>query len=251
MLEHLDVTHPLLRPFAAPGFGDFTQVHVWHYRQIDLPDDATAQILARFDTNDPAWFSVQVGQGQLVTMACGWHPEDSDLALSSKFVPLIYSILESGGASTAWVSQYFVGDPVPLPAVRADSDMRIRLPDNTTVSVRSGQESFTATDQPGIYAVESAAGRHAFAVNLPARESRTALLPTEELEQLGVVIRDSFAESVAPTAQLRQQRSLATLEHEQKIWRWVLLAVWALLLMEIGLSGWLTRAAPVVQGEQS
>ena len=76
-------------------------------------------------------------------------------------------------------------------------------------------------------------------------------MPIEELEQLGVVLKDSFAESVAPTEQLRQHHSLAALEHEQKIWRWVLVAVWAVLLMEIALSGWLTRMAPVAQGEPS
>ena len=250
MLEHLDIQHPLLRPFTAPGFGDFTQVHVWQYRQVSIPDAASVQVLARFDTDDPAWFSLKLGQGQLVCMACGWHPEDSDLALSSKFVPLIHSILESGGALTAQASQYVVGDTVPLPALHAGSDMRIRLPDNTTVPVPSGQENFAATDQPGIYAVESLAGRHAFAVNLAPRESRTAVMPTDELEQLGAVLKDSFAESVAPTSQLRQQRNLAALEHEQKIWRWVLLAVWMVLLMEIGLSAWLTRITPGLQGEQ-
>jgi len=99
--------------------------------------------------------------------------------------------------------------------------------------------------------VESAAGRRAFAVNLPSWESRTALMPLEELEQLGVTVKDSFADPVVPTEQLSRHRSLAALEHEQKIWRWVMLAVWTVLLMEIGLSGWLTRAVPVAQGEQS
>ena len=51
--------------------------------------------LACLDTGDPLWFSMAVGRGQLLTLCCGWHPQDSDLALSSKFVPLIYSILRS------------------------------------------------------------------------------------------------------------------------------------------------------------
>jgi len=75
-------------------------------------------------------------------------------------------------------------------------------------------------------------------------------MPVEELEQLGVAASDSFTDPVVPYEQLSQHRSLAALEHEQKIWRWVMLAVWMVLLMEIGLSGWLTRAAPEAQGEQ-
>ena len=250
MLEHLDLQHPLLRPFAAPHFGDFTQVHIWHFRRVNITNYSTAQVLARFDTDDPAWFVLQVGQGRLVTMACGWHPEDSDLALSSKFVPLVYSMLESGGTSMAEASQFFVGDPVPLPALHSGPDMRVRLPDKTVVPVGPEQQSFTATDRPGIYAVECATETHVFAVNVPTRESRTALMPVEELEQLGVAASDSFTDPVVPYEQLSQHRSLAALEHEQKIWRWVMLAVWMVLLMEIGLSGWLTRAAPEAQGEQ-
>lgn len=250
MLEHLELDHPLLQPFAAPGFSDFTQVHIWHYRRVDL-STVTAQVLARLDTDDPAWFVLPVGQGQLVCLASAWHPADSDLALSSKFVPLIYSILESSGISTGQSYQYFVGEPLPLSALRSSpGSLRIRLPDNTVVPLEPGQTQFTATDQPGIYTVESAGARQVFAVNLASRESRTELMPLEELEHLGLPITDSSARPAVLTEQARQRRSLTALEGEQKIWRWVLLAVWGVLLMEIGLSGWLTRVAPMVQGEQ-
>ena len=55
-----------------------------------------------------------MGQGSLLVWTSGWHPSDSDLALSSKFVPLLYSILEYGGTLAETTSQYFVGDAVPM-----------------------------------------------------------------------------------------------------------------------------------------
>ncbi len=240
MLEHLDVTYPLLRPFAAPQFSDFTQVHIWHYRRVTLPDDAGARVLAWFDTDDPAWFRLKVDQGQLVTMSCGWQPEDSDLALSSKFVPLIYSILESGGLSIGQGIQYYVGDPVPL----ASRAIVVHKPDQTVVTVEAGQSRFTQTNQPGIYRMESALGSHSFAVNLAARESNTSPLSVDTLEQLGVTVTDAVAEAGVPTEQVRQARGWAVQEQEQKIWRWVLLAVWVVLLTEIALGAWLTQGVP-------
>jgi hypothetical protein len=241
MLEHLDVTDPLLRPFAVPQFSDFTQVHIWHYRQVTIPDEAGARVLAWLDTDDPAWFTLNVDQGQLVTMSCGWQPQDSDLALSSKFVPLIYSILESGGLSIGQGLQYFVGDSVLLAPGNASRTIVVRKPDQTVVSVASGQSRFMQTDQPGIYRVESALRSYSFAVNLAARESNTALMPVDTLEQLGVIVTGSFGEGGVPTEQVRQARGWAVQEQEQKIWRWVLLAVWMVLLMEIALSAWLTQ----------
>jgi len=154
MLGRIEFEHPLLGPFSEPRFGDFTQIHFWKYRRINIEDppsqsdiavstirsgataedgsapgrspglDQTrlrraalpdARVLARFDSGDPAWIEQPVGKGSLLVMTCGWHPSDSQLALSSKFVPLLYSILEYGGVRAGQQSQYFVGDHIPIP----------------------------------------------------------------------------------------------------------------------------------------
>ena len=249
MLEQLDVTHPLLRPFAAPAFGDFTQVHVWHYRRVDLAQAASAQVLARLDTGDPLWFSQAVGQGQLVTLCCGWHPQDSDLALSSKFVPLIYSILESAGLRLDQAVQYGVGDVVALGSDRASRPVTVRKPDQRVVSISSTQRDFAETDQPGVYQVSATQGDHAFAVNLAPRESNTAAMSLDLLEQAGVTVVPAFGQALTTTEQARPAQGWAAQERQQKIWRWVLLAVWMVLLMEIALSARLTQGTAALQGE--
>ncbi|MCH7556542.1 MAG: BatA domain-containing protein [Planctomycetes bacterium] len=251
MLSRIEFKHPLLTLFSEPRFGDFTQIHFWKYRRINIGDLPDARVLAHFDSGDPAWIELPVGKGSLLVFTCGWHPSDSQLALSSKFVPLLYSILEYGGVLAGQQSQYFVGDHIPIPqSMKLEpANLQIRKPDNSLISLDAGQQVFTQTDLPGIYTIESSAGNQLFAVNLPARECQTAAMPIEDLERFGVLFKQTSASLVEPsssvalerTSQARRHSSFAGLEYEQKVWRWVFIALLAVSLIEIWLAGWLTR----------
>ncbi len=289
MLGRIEFKHPLLGPFSDPRFGDFTQIHFWKYRRINIEDtpsqndiavstlrsEATAEdrlavsalpdarVLARFDNGDPAWIELPVGEGSLLVMTCGWQPSDSQLALSSKFVPLLYSILEYGGGLAGQQSQYFTGDHIPIPhSIKAESaNLQIRKPDNSLISLDAGQQVFTQTDLPGIYTIESPTGNppsrsdiaastesaKLFAVNLPAKECQTAAMPIEDLERFGVLFKQSSSIAAKLTEPARRHSSFAELEYEQKVWRWVFIALLAVSLIEIWLAGWLTR--PPSQGD--
>ncbi len=243
MLGQIEFKHPLLRPFSEPRFGDFTQIHFWKYRRINIGDLPDARVLARFDSGDPAWVELPVGKGSLLVLTCGWHPSDSQLALSSKFVPLLYSILEYGGVRTGQQSQYFVGDHIPIPqSMKLElANLQIRKPGNSLISLDAGQQVFTQTDLPGIYTIESSAGNQLFAVNLPAKECQTAAMPIEDLEKFGVSFKPSSSVAVERTSQAKRHTSFAGLEYEQKVWWWVFIALLAVSLIEIWLAGWLTR----------
>ena len=209
MLGQIELKHPLLlcevaryaarvlACFREPRFGDFTQIHFWKYRRLNIANLPGASVLAWFDSgdspagrNDPAWFESRMGKGTLLVLTSGWHPSDSQLALSSKFVPLLYSILEYGGVLSEQSSQYFVGDHVSVPhSVRLESaNFKVRKPDDSLISLEADQRAFTQTDMPGIYAIESSAGAALgeFAINLPVKESQTAVMQIEDLEKLGV-----------------------------------------------------------------
>ena len=250
MLSRLEFNHPLLAPFSDPRFGDFTRIHFWKYRRLDLTNHPATRVLAWFDSNDPAWFEKPVGRGTLLVLTCGWHPADSDLALSSKFVPLLYSVLDYSGVLTGRQLQYFVGDPVPLPSrvASAPANVTIRKPDRSVVTLDGEQQTFAWADLPGIYRMESAAGATSFAVNLAPSESRTDPMPIEDLEDLGVVQSSSAGLALADSgvaAQAKQVSDFVEMEDQQKLWRWVLIVVLAALLIETWLAGWLTRARPV------
>ncbi|HEY5914459.1 MAG TPA: BatA domain-containing protein, partial [Verrucomicrobiae bacterium] len=109
MLGQIEFRHPLFAPFADARFSDFTKIHFWRYRRIDATKIPDARILAQFDTGDPAILEIPSGKGRVILLAAGWHPADSQLALSSKFVPLLYALLEYSGAAAAAPQQYFVG----------------------------------------------------------------------------------------------------------------------------------------------
>jgi hypothetical protein len=261
MLARLEFDHPLLKPFSDPRFGDFTRIHFWKYRRVDLANCPAARVLARFDNNDPAWFEIPVGRGTLLVWTSGWQPSDSDLALSSKFVPLLYGILEYGGALVTHQAQYFVGDPVPLPNQMSSGgpDIQVRKPDGSTVDVGRDRQVFAQTDLPGIYSISDPTGStnpqsathnpQFFAVNLPAAESRTDPLPLEDLEKLGVTLKPTVAAVSDATRLAARHNSFSEMESRQKLWRWVLAAMFLLLLIETWLGGWLTRSSPAAERE--
>ena len=252
MLSRIEFEHPLLAPFSEPRFGDFTQIHFWKYRRINIGDLPDTRVLARFDNDDPAWLELPVGKGSLLVLTCGWHPSDSQLALSSKFVPLLYSILEYNSVFDGQQSQYFVGDRIHIPQARTSgsANLQIRKPDNSLISLDAGQQVFAQTELPGIYAIESPEKNQLFAVNLPVKECQTAAMPIEDIERFGVSFKQSSSVAVERTAQAKHHSNFAELEYGQKVWRWVFVALLAVSLIEIWLAGRLTRPPSIPQGEQ-
>src|SRR5205085_4018031 len=96
MLGAIAFDHPLFAPLAGAQFNDFTKIHFWKYRKIGSEALGAARVLARFENGDPAVVEKAVGKGRLVVLTSGWQPADSQLARSSKFVPLMSALLESG-----------------------------------------------------------------------------------------------------------------------------------------------------------
>lgn len=246
MLGRMDFEHPLLTAFADPQFGNFTRIHFWKHRTVDIEPYPAANVLAWFDDQSPAWFELGVGKGSLLVWTAGWHREDSDLALSSKFAPLLYSILEYGGTLAARQSQYSVGDAIALPT-RTE---RVGKPNGSTISLDGDAPSFAETNVPGIYTAEAGSDGRDFAVNVAAPESETEPMPIESLESLGVALEPASDVTIQPTQRAEMNRSFAQMESQQKLWRWVLAAAMVLLLIEIWLGGWLTRARPTSEGDR-
>ncbi len=228
MFAEIDFKHPLFSPFADPRFSDFTKIHIWKYRKLDVAAVPGARVLARFDSGDPAILEAPLGQGRLVVLTTGWQPDDSQLAVSSKFVPLLWSLLELGGGVATGPAQWSVGDSAPLPEGAA----------NKTVT-------FT---QPGIIEVKVAERTVRFAANLDANESRTAPLAVEELERLGVPITQVAAKPAAAGDHKIVLQGIEA-ENRQKLWRWFIAATLAVLVVESALAGWTARKQNSTQTE--
>ncbi len=238
MFSEINFQHPLFAPFADPRFSDFTKIHIWKYRKLEAATIPEARVLAKLDSGDPAVLEVPVGKGRIYILTAGWHPEDSQLAISSKFVPLVWSWLELGGGVTSVATQYFVGEKVPVP-VGVDATS-VRQPDGTSVALAAGATDFKLTTGPGIYEFVGATRRQRFAVNVDANESRTSPLDTDELEHLGVPVAQPNT-AAAPVPASKQLLQGMEAENRQKLWRWFIAATLAVLVVESALAGWTAR----------
>lgn len=240
LLGQIDFAHPVFAPFADPRFGDFTKIHFWKHRRLGLDGVKDARVLAKFDDGDPALVSLPAGRGNLLVLTAGWHPSDSQLALSSKFVPLLYSMLELSGGLKAQAAQYFVGDTVPLSVSNGLSAIVVRKPDGREARVAPGSP-FAETDLSGIYTVNGTEPPVRWAVNLDPAESQTAPMPLEDLERLGVPLKAQSLDLAKAEEARRERLQAAELENRQKLWRWLLVAAVTLLLLETFVAGWTVR----------
>jgi hypothetical protein len=242
MLKQIEFEHPIFTPFADPRYSDFTKIHFWKHRRFNASSLPDSRVLATFDDDAPALLEMSLGNGKLLVLSSGWAPAESQLALSSKFVPLLYSILEYAGAPRTGSAQFLVGNPVPLPSARLPEQRTctIRTPDGRTIEAPPG-ESFSGTDVPGVYFIIGLSVTQQFAVNLAESESKTAPLPPEELQRLGVPLGNSYKPKAERVEQKRRQLHHLELENRQKLWRWLIIAVLVLLVVETWFAARLTR----------
>jgi Mg-chelatase subunit ChlD len=244
LLGAISFAHPLFAPFAGAGFNDFTKIRFWKYRKIDPNALGDATTVARFENGDPAILEKLVGKGRLVVMTTSWTRDDSQLARSSKFVPLMISLLELRDPLRFVASNVKVLDRVPIPPVEnAETTRRVHKPSGATGPIDESNV-FSETDEPGVYTIDVAkeAKPMAFAVNLDPSESKIAPLAAETLEQFGCKLANPSRKSV-DAEQLRQMHN-GELESRQKLWRWLILAAIAVLIVETWLAGRLSRPSP-------
>jgi hypothetical protein len=241
MLSEIAFDHPLFAPLAAAQFNDFTKIHFWKYRQLDPARLGDSRVLARFENGDVAILEKTLGKGRLVVMTTGWQPAESELARSSKFVPLLFGLLERREVVEKIGTRYLVQDTVPIPASeRGTGDLFVSKPDGKIVEIQPGSKSFTDADAPGLYTLTSSELTRTFAVNLDPSESKTAPLEIETLEQFGCRLTKRVSEK-ADELKSRQMLSVE-LENRQKLWRWLILAAIGVLIVETWLAGWFSRS---------
>ncbi|MBD3674913.1 MAG: BatA domain-containing protein [Planctomycetaceae bacterium] len=228
MLGEIDFRHPLFVPFAGARYNDFTKIRFWRHRRVNLDDVEEATVLARFEDRTPALWSIQRGRGTLYGMSSGWSRDDSQLALSTKFVPLLSRWLELAAGEGLTSESYVVNQPVPLP--EGFEERRVRTPDGTEINLTPQTKFFTETTLPGIYTLISEGQETRFAVNLADSESETPPLGIERLEQFDIAVGTvpTQAEELQKMRQLRDTE----LEQRQKIWKWLIVVVLVLLGVE-------------------
>lgn len=215
-LSRIDFANPLFATLAAPQFNDFSKMSFWRHRLVQTTGSAWSTA-ASFDDDSPAIVSRPVGAGRLWVLTSGWQPKESQLALSTKFIPLMHAwFWRAGGLSDSESSrrsaQWFVGDRLPG--------------DDPAVSI---------VTQPGLRPGLTGDPSQMLAVNLHPSESDTRAVPADELERFGLTLgKVASAESLDDA---RRQLLSAELEQRQSVWRWLLLAGLCLLILETAAAG--------------
>lgn len=236
MLAEVKTEHPVLKPFADPKLRDFTKLRFWKHRVISVPNQKSLEILASFDNGHPAILSARMGKGTLIVLASGWHPADSQLALSTKFVPLLYGWLAAAGFSHDPAATLFVGDELPLDAAQPHT---ITDPAGKTHSLKAG-EAFTTVDI-GLHQIQTGSQVQTIAVNLAPEEGRVLPVEPAKLAEHGVKLAAS-AEAQSDAASTDQRLTASDTEQRQHLWWWFLTALLAILLLETAVAG-RTRSA--------
>lgn len=235
LLGEIDFTHPLFAPFAEPRFSDFSHIHFWKHRLLDFSQAGPVRVLAKFDDGSPAFSQVLIGHGTLLVLAAGWNPGDSQLAVSTKFLPLMQTILDWTGSAIPPRTQWQVGDRIP--SSFGNGPVAWQKPDGTTLTLPADQ-AFTDTEAPGIYTQTSGSHARHFAVNVPAAESRTTPLSPDDLARMGLPLSTSTEQVELAQLKRPQQAQQEQLENRQQIWRYFIVGLLILGLLEVLLGGW-------------
>lgn len=235
MWSRIDFSHPLFVPLAGPQFNDFSRIRFWAHRVFsELPEQWTVPV--RLDSGAPAILEHARGDGRLWIFASGWQPVESQLALSTKFIPLMFGLFESPGGTADVARQFFVGERFP----RSDGDGGeiVRLGESAMQSAESIDAD--VIEAPGVYRIGGGDNATLIAANLPDAESRTEPMGDDELERLGIVLKKASPRAEQAAEVERQLRDVE-LEGQQRLWRWLLIGVLGMLGIETLLSGYLSR----------
>ena len=85
-------------------------------------------------------------------------------------------------------------------------------------------------------------------MNLPLEESRTAPLSPDDFARLGVPLQSPAGIAAAKSPEATQRRlQQEELETRQKSWRWLIVGLLAVALVEIALGGWLGRRVKTLE----
>lgn len=269
MLGQIDFDHPLFAAFRDARFSDFSSIRFWRYRNLQFSEEDRQpgdwSIIARFDNGLPALADVAVGEsGTLLLLASGWHPTDSQLALSTRFPALLTRTLSLASPPQRQQLIRTVGETIVPQDIAGTSEWKLVLPDGTertaddlsaedssSVGLKQPAIAESSSDdgayrtttwqlrEPGRYTIidpDSDAGKSiSLIAGLDPAETRTESLPAGQLQILGV----GTASDPGPTSDGEDnfqssagQLSRNELENRQQLWRWLLLAGLMLLFTE-------------------
>jgi len=241
MLSDVDLEHPVFQPFNDVRLADFTKLPIWKHRIIDGELPKSSRVLALLDGRKPAIVELTHGNGRVLLFTFGWHDADSQFVLSSKFVPLMNSVVDDFAGTSVDHPRALVGDQFPINTLAgsATGEMIVTAPSGLEHSVEISSSGSALLTEPGVYgfawADRDGPRTASIAANLDPLESRTDALGLDEIRALGVPLPASVEARL--TSDEKRQLLARELESRQRFWQWVILVGIVLLLIETWLAG--------------
>ena len=241
LLENIQLNHPVFSSFADPKFNDFSKVRFWHHRVISNLDNSSWNVLARFDDGSPAMMERGIGKGKVTILTSGWQTNDSQLALSSKFVPILAGLFEQAYPSKRPPERFAGNAYIP-----GESENGLVTPSGRTH--RFENTSPFQLNELGFYNIEdkmdaqvqsngvasntAEVPKQFLAVNIAKSEHRIDPLETEEFSRFGIRLETSNSREKNLDKTASAKRQSEELESKQQYWWWIILGVLVLTSFE-------------------
>lgn len=261
MLGRMEFSSALLSPFSDSRFADFSSIRIWKHRNLTIDSNTkdAPVVIAEMDSGLPAIMEFKTpGGGKIFLLTFGWHPDDSQMALSTRFPSLMNRLVQLSYPRRARHRILDTGERISPTELAGGDDWTLLRPDGTvTAPAQATTTAGGATphdttsntillDQPGMWILKSTANGESnelhLLVQVSSAESRTEPLPAGQLQALGMAPElASVRRSAAVEPETESQLDAASLESRQKFWRLLLLCGLALLCIEALVSAWLER----------
>jgi len=200
-LAPADVRHPVFQPFGANA----SSLGLVKFQTVARIGGVGCQTIARFTTGEPALLDCPAGEGRAMVVASDLNNRWNDFPLHATFVPFLHEAVRYLGGGRPRAGDYLVGEaPAGFP----------RRPGIVTSAVEPGARVSSAAP---------ARPRHV-AINVDPREGDPARISIDEFQRAVARLKDVGATEARVEAAQQEDR--------QQVWRFMLMAMLAMLAIE-------------------
>jgi Aerotolerance regulator N-terminal/CARDB len=249
--------HPALEVFNDRTNGNLADAEIWNWYRLgqggqrsDAPENGAEEVvvMARLETGDPLIVERRLGAGVVVQVATACDADWSTLPMQPSFLPLMQQLVTTMALQAMPSRNIQTGEPLValLPDDSAGLPFALSSPDGTRHTVRPFARGtqcvvqFNRTGQPGVYSLTGPGGKPIhYVAQTPRSESDLRRLAPEEIAAVAEELDAQVVESAQQFLDLEHER-----RHGREIWRFLLMALLALMFIELFLQQRFARVRP-------
>jgi hypothetical protein len=233
--------NPALELFNDPRNGSMTEAAIKVWFKMRAPagsgDPNDPVVLARLDSGDPFLVERTVGRGRVIACATAADADWGNLPARPFYLPLVQRLCVHLASTVNPPRNLDVGRALIsfLPLEAAGKKALLTGPDGTPVEipvVKKDERGVVETAplyQPGLYTLQPPGGQPIhYVVNADRRESDLARLNDTEITEFAKVHAVPVVHSAAEFRELEHRQRFG-----QELWKWALLALLALIFLEL------------------